>query len=134
MSSDSTIFCPIFCRSARLSHSFHRFLKLRIGFRRQKEKVLCLLIGQLHLNVRRNADICKAFAFGRKVFLNRQIDRRTVAQQVAALSASLAGVCVPTSVARSYSCRAAAKNSAAEMLWSSMSTAIGRSMQSASEV
>ena len=38
MSSDSTIFCPIFCRSARLSHSFHRFLKLRIGFRRQKEK------------------------------------------------------------------------------------------------
>ena len=75
MSSDSTIFCPIFCRSARLSHSFHRFLKLRIGFRRQEEKVLCLLIGQLHLNVRRNADIRKAFALGRKVFLNRQIDR-----------------------------------------------------------
>ena len=91
MSSDSTIFCPIFCRSARLSHSFHRFLKLRIGFRRQKEKVLCLLIGQLHLNVRRNADICKAFALGRKVFLNRQIDRRAVAQLVGALSASLAG-------------------------------------------
>ena len=45
---------------------FPSLLKLRIGFRRQKEKVLCLLIGQLHLNVRRNADICKAFAFGRK--------------------------------------------------------------------
>ena len=91
MSSDSTIFCPIFCRSARLSHNFYRFLKLRIGFRRQEEKVLRLLIGQLHLNVRRNADIRKAFALGRKVFFDRQIDRRAVAQLVGALSASLAG-------------------------------------------
>lgn len=134
MSSDSTIFCPIFCRSARLSHSFHRFLKLRIGFRRQKEKVLYLLIGQLHLNVRRNADICKAFAFGCKVFLNRQIDRRAVAQLVGALSASLAGGVRADERGTAVLLQSRREELRRRMLWSSMRTAIGRSMQSASEV